>query len=189
MLGTLLASYFFIAFCASRAFLGGWGFPLRVLVPSLVATVVLGVFVFWLAPLADLPDMWYLHRRPAHRAARGLCPQCGHALPPGGCGSSRCPECGGTGETRPPWLLSWPTFRRFLLIEGIALLVGCAAGMVWLRLDEAAFVREQARFRGVYERPRAWPADFASLQFTEESGFGSTAILEEAAFTNQPPRR
>lgn len=182
-----IALYFFVSFVAARGLLGGWGLPARVLLPSLVATALMSVFVVWLAPVLALPEIWYLHVRPERRARRGLCPGCGHpraaATAPG-----RCPECGGTPTVPEPWQCTWPTIRTFIAMLVAALVVGVAAGAAWSVADESRFERE-ASGRVQFERARAWPADFARLRYEAEGGFTSSTFLGSEPIEGWRPRQ
>jgi hypothetical protein len=182
-----IALYFFVSFVAARGLLGSWGLPARVLVPALVATALMSVFVVWLAPVLALPEIWYLHVRPERRARRGLCPGCGHPRT-AAASTDRCPECGGTPTVPEPWQCTWPTIRTFIAMLVAALVVGVGAGAAWCLADESRFERE-ASGRVQFERSRAWPADFARLRYEADEGFTSSAFLGSEPIEGWRPRQ
>jgi hypothetical protein len=186
LLFVAIALYFFVSFVVARGLLGGWGLPLPVLVPALVATTLMSVFVVWLAPVLALPEIWYLHVRPQRRARRGLCPGCGHPRRDTAA-SARCSECGGSSIVPAPWECTWPTVRAFIALLLAALLVGVGTGAVWCLADESRFERE-ASGRAQFERARAWPADFARLRYDAKEGFASSALLGSEPIEGWRPR-
>ncbi len=188
--GLLLAIYFFVVFCVARGLLGGVGFTLSVMAQCIAASVVMAGFIVWLAPLADVLELWYLHRRPARRRLRGLCPSCGHAHADDPAANDRCPECGTDRALLPPWQFGLATLRRFGIVCGIAFVIGCGAGAAWTRFDERRFLRECAEQRGLaYERHRAWPAEFSTMHFDGENVSSVSVIESPIDPTWKPARR
>lgn len=156
----VLGAYFFAVYCVVRAMLGGIGLDWGSVLRSLVATAVMSGFVVWLAPLLELPEIWFRHRVPQSRRARGLCPECGYAMDRK---ASICPECGSDGTLRPAWQFGTHTLARFAIVAASAYVAGCAAAALWMAADERAFLRESAVAAGHYERSRSWPVQFARL--------------------------
>lgn len=186
----LLCGYFFVAFAAARGLVGGWGLPLRVWVPAAFASALMSVFVIWLAPFLALPEIWYRHVLPERRVKRGRCPDCGHPHPRSVAEHYLCPECGGTGQLPPVWQCTWPVIRRFLVLLVAAYLVGSIAAAFSGRWDERRFERDVARRRSdvAFERPRAWPAEFARLRYEPGVGFASTTFVDSEPIVGWRPR-
>lgn len=178
--GAALTAYFFVVFCVVRGLIGGVGWGGSTVVQTLAATAVMTAFVVWLAPLVELPEVWFHHRTPARRRAQGLCGECGYALPKAVPESEmrRCPECGAIDAPRPAWQFSARTARIFVLIACIAYAIGSIGAAWWIASDERAFRREAARASGPYERRRAWPADFAVLTFDDRGVMRGRDVLE-----------
>jgi hypothetical protein len=177
----VLATYFFVIFSVTRGLLKGIGFDASTSFQCSAVTLLMAGFIIWLAPMGHFLEAWFLHRLPTLRARRGLCPSCGHAAPPIGDrapdDSARCSECGGDYTMRPPLQLGWPSLRRFLIVAGAAYLLGSGAAAIAIRADEAAFLREVAAGQDrPHARPRAWPANFATLSFDGESASSSSVV-------------
>jgi hypothetical protein len=182
----LLAVYFFAIFCLARGLVGGVGFSFPVLVQCIASVVVMAGFIIWLAPLGEALELWYLHRRPERRLAKGLCPTCGQTRDATLDPTARCPECGADPELREPWQFGMSTLRRFAILCTISMVLGSAAGAWWIAADERLFRAECAAGRP-YERHRAWPADFATLRF-DGSTMWSTSVLESPHDPTWRPR-
>ncbi|MBL9118972.1 MAG: hypothetical protein JNL80_03545 [Phycisphaerae bacterium] len=188
----VLAAYFFVIFCVTRGLLRGVGFSVSTMVECLAVTLVMAGFVVWLAPMSHFLEAWFLHRIPAKRARRGLCPACGHPLPgpiaDGDGSTARCAECGGDFTLRRPFEFGWQGIRRFLAIAGVAYAIGTGCAIARIAADERAFVREYSLSPGVpHYRPRAWPAAFATLSYDGEFAT-STSVAEPAIEPGWRPR-
>ncbi len=185
-----LAFYFFVVFCVARGLLRGVGFGPAILIQCFGMTLVMAGFIIWLAPLAQLMELWYHHWLPTLRAKRGACPGCGHrGAAEHASSTGRCPECGG--GLRPPLAMEfgWSTVRRFALVCGLAYLAGSGSGLLWLGLDERSFEREcTARPAQPYERKRAWPASFATLRYDGDE-YSSFSIMESEIRPLPAPQR
>ena len=185
-----LAFYFFVVFCVARGLLRGVGFGPAILIQCFGMTLVMVGFIIWLAPLAQLMELWYHHWLPTLRARRGACPGCGHRGAAGFASSTgRCAECGGALRAPAAMEFGWSTVRRFALVCGLAYLAGSGAGLLWLGLDERSFARECAvRPATPMERQRAWPASFSTLRYDGEE-FTSFSISESEIRPLPAPRR
>jgi len=80
-------------------------------------------------------------------------------------------------------LLSWRSLRTFAAMLLVALLKGISLAEIFIRADEAAFVREvNAVTAGgnlhAYNRARAGWADFARLDYDPAAGFSATAPFD-----------
>ncbi|MDZ4753075.1 MAG: hypothetical protein SGJ11_01085 [Phycisphaerae bacterium] len=180
--GLLLAFYFFIVFCSARGLVSGIGFSLSVAVRCLGATLVMAGFIVWLAPLTEALELWYLHRRPAWRYARGLCPMCGYKLSvdwtDGAAANKRCAECGADQRLPEPWQLGASALRRFALVGSAAFIVGCVAATWSISADEQRFLDACNQQNGrALSRPRAWPAQFSTMHFDGQRVW-STSVIE-----------
>lgn len=188
-LGSVLAAYFFVIFCVTRGLLRGIGFDVSTTIQCLLVTLVMAGFVVWLAPLCHLPEALLLHRRSQRRAARGLCPACGHPRQAAAEPTAPCPECGSDAIPPRPFEFGWPSIRRFALVGGAAYVVGSLLGFTLIRADEARFAHEcSIRGGAAFERPRAWPASFCRLSFDGESAT-SSSVEEELFAPARPSRR
>ena len=178
-----LAAYYFVVACIARGILGGFGWHFGNLIQVLLGAAVMTAFVIWLAPLVELPEIWYQHRAPAKRQLRGLCPQCGyergHTHPSDATASGRCPECGAPDALRPAWEFGSRTLRHFLFIALVAYAIGCLGAMWWVMQDEAAFQREATMSRGAFARSRAWPAQFAQLSIDVDGTLSAHGLATE----------
>lgn len=172
----LLGIWFCLMYMALRAVLGGVGFsPLRTLAAAATSAGTL-FFLAGLTLFAELPEVWFLYRLPARRAARGLCPGCSYPMRGGG---FPCPECQGSGRVRPRYEVTWRTAKVFLLLAAAALAPAVAVGETLLLADEAAFVRSASAQPGrVVLRPRRWPAGFAWLVMDEHGHLMGPGPLE-----------
>ena len=169
-----LILYCFLVYTLVRPLFATFGFDSWTTTRACATVILLGAFVLFLLPLADLPLIWLRHARPAARARRGNCPHCGYPRHPGS-ESNACPECGSLPEMPGPWELSRQTIIRFLLLLLIAVIAGSTLGETMLLLDESSFLRDaEARSYPLpgdsYSRQRAWPNTHATMTFTLEDG-------------------
>jgi len=160
----LVAVYFFLSYCILRALLGSVGGSFGTVVKALLATAAMGAFIVWAVPLAEVPQIVFRHLLPQRRARRGRCPRCGYDRR-----DRACPECGFAGAAPGPWQIGWSTVRRFGAVLVVGYFLGVVVGEVWTSLDERRFAAESVG-RPAYVRPRAWPADFASLAWDPRTG-------------------
>lgn len=167
----LSAVFLFTAYCMARALIGGFGAGPRELVLCLATAFLASIFLWWLAPLTEFAEIFWIHLPADRRSRRGQCPHCGY--PHGG--KERCTECGRSTEPLPAWTLSRRPARRLTWIMLPALVLGCVAGECWTRADEARFAAEYAAIRAPYSRPRAFPASFARIWADECGAFRSEA--------------
>ena len=177
-IGFLLV-YFFVVHACMRGLVPAFGFDFSATATACFGTVVMSGFVIWLVSLAELPEMWFVHRRPRRLLSQGRCPNCTH--PRSGAEDSPCPECGvAASEIPPPYGYSWRAVSRF----AITLVIGIAGGVVGaeisISLDEARMIRE-AGLLGRTEWPfqRAWPATFGQVDWNSNDGFAPRRFLEQ----------
>ena len=72
--------YFHIAHALMRRLAPSFGIDASAIATATFGTVAMGLGIVWLVFIAELPEMWFLHRRP-HRLVRdGRCPACGHPV-------------------------------------------------------------------------------------------------------------
>ena len=153
------AAFLFASYCMARALVGGFGAGLGTIAAAAGATAAASIFLWWLAPFADFAEIFWVHLPADRRARDGQCPRCGY--PHGD--RATCNECGGSTAPLPAWTLSPRPVRRLAWILVPALALGCGAGELWCRLDEARFVREAEQVAGAYGRARAFPSGFARV--------------------------
>jgi len=181
-----LATYFFFVHSFTRGLLADVGLSPGVAAKSLVVLAVMAGFILWLAPVADLPAILYRHRIPERRIARGECPGCGQRQD---AGATRCPECGDPLRPPPKWELSLGSFARFSLLCVAAIALGGGLAEWRTSVDEAAFRAEAATRPDLpYTRPRAWPADFARLDYDPAAGLRSSSVTESPQIPGWKPK-
>ncbi|MBL9149408.1 MAG: hypothetical protein JNM94_12015 [Phycisphaerae bacterium] len=187
LVGAGLGFYFFVVFCIARASLGGFGMSTFLFLKCAAVSLIMGAFMVWLAPFLELPEIWYRHRLPSKRLARGECPDCGYPRAPG---TTRCAECGSERNSPPPWQFGARTIRLFAIVATVSFVAGCGVALAWIAADERAFVREASLARGAYSRERAWPMQFAPLAIDDAGTLSAPTIaIEGERDPNWRPRR
>lgn len=176
----LLTAHVFYMYCTARGLSETFGFRLHVLViAGLFALAMLLPFV-WAVFLPELPEYLDSVVRPRSKWRKGQCPHCGYdrlSLPPA---AHACPECGGAlVEPSPMRWFNLRSVRRFVAINIMAWIIGCATGEVWMELDERAFEHEVRQRSGPHgspalTRPRRWPNSSCELWYDGRGGFGAT---------------
>ena len=179
-----LGFYFFVVHTCLRALVPAFGLDPGAIGTAVFGTVVMSGFVIWLVSLAELPEMWFIHRRPRRLLARGLCPGCAHQLPPGA--PVQCSECGVLpSEIPPPYGMSWNTVRRFLVALSVALLAGITFAELSISIDEERMIRETRTLHltapgssDEWTFERAWPANFGRVDWSCHEGFVPRGLLQ-----------
>ena len=180
-----LAAYDFVVHASFRGMLPAFGFELGPFLQALFGTIVMSLFVIWLVTLAELPEMWFQHRRPVRLHRAGRCPECGH--PRGTETLETCPECGRDFDDLPvPYSLGLSAVRRFVVALVLGLLFGVAAAEVSIAIDESAMqAKTQAFGGGAAKAPppeltfeRAWPATFSRIRWSEADGFQPLPLMQ-----------
>lgn len=167
-LGFLFASY-----CIARGLVGTFSPGPSAIALCVASTAAASIFLWWLVPFADFAEIFWIHLPADRRSARGQCPHCGYPHE----GRPQCSECGRETSALPAWTLGLRPVRRLAWILVPALLLGCAAGEAWSRLDESLFIAES---RGAaYRRPRAFPAGFATMSVDAAGRYASEAWPED----------
>ncbi|MEC8320641.1 MAG: hypothetical protein VX726_00145 [Planctomycetota bacterium] len=174
-----LAFYFFAVHVCLRALVPSFGFDFKAFATATFGTVVMSGFVIWLVSLAELPEMWFIHRRPRRLLARGCCPNCGQLRGPDV--ESRCAECGvDPASIPPPYGMSWSAVRRFMVAMVIGLVLGMAAAEASILVDERRMIEESRTLgRDEWTFGRAWPATFGRVDWTADGGFKPRGLLQE----------
>lgn len=178
-----LAFYDFVVHASFRGMLPAFGFGLGPFLQAIFGTTVMSLFVIWLVTLAELPEMWFQHRRPVRLHRAGCCPECGH---PRGAGSPEtCSECGrGFDDVPAPYSLGLSAVRRFAVALALGLAIGVVAAEVSIALDETrmrSMIEPLATAATPQERTfrRAWPATFARVHWSNDHGFRPMPLVEE----------
>lgn len=192
LLGWLLAIgfmgfYFHIAHALMRGLAPSFGIDAAAIATATFGTVAMGLGIVWLVFIAELPEMWFLHRRP-HRLVRdGRCPACGH--PVRAAGVERCGECGAEVDRLPPsYAVGWRAVKRFCIAFALAFLIGTVTAEVVIAADERSMqstvrsLNSKPRTSGSGEAPdlifsRRWPASFSRVEWSAEWGFRPVAIF------------
>ncbi len=198
----VVATYFFMCYCILRALLAEYGVATSTIAKAAIATAAMATFIVWAVPLADLAEILHRHLLPQRRAARGRCAACGYDLREGG---TRCPECGFEGPTPVPWHLKWSSARRFSIMLLLGWILGCVAGEAWIASDERRFRQEahvafeaetaraiargQASAADPYQRPRVWPAQFATLLAESDGSIVAIDPFHSPRIEGWKPRR
>lgn len=174
-----LLAYFFVVHACMRGLVPAFGFDFSATATACFGTLVMSGFVIWLVSLAELPEMWFVHRRPRRLLAQGCCPNCTH--PRAGDEQSACPECGvKTDEIPPPYGYSWRAVRRFAITMVIGIVGGVLAAEVSISLDEARMIREVGLLgQTEWTFQRAWPATFGQVDWNLDEGFAPRLFLEQ----------
>ena len=160
----LLGAYCFVTYALVRPLFGTFGFDGITTLKTLLAVLVLGAFMFWLAPMTDVPTIVHRHVRPARRYREGACPGCGYPearkIP-----SGICPECGTAYAPPPEWRLGAGVVVNFLLLFLVAMLLGAVVAETRLLIDERQWEQDCRRPGGemLQSRSRVWPSTFAEL--------------------------
>lgn len=183
-----LGSYFFVAHAVMRGLVPTFGWDAGDLATATFGTVAMGLGVVWFVALAELPEIWYLHRRPPRLMRQGRCPACGHPIREAGV--DRCGECGIDASWLPtPYVFGWKAARRFTVALILGFLCGVLAAEISIAVDEL-------RMRSIIENTksqkdgiasnnsdlkitftRAWPASFSRVGWTTTDGFQPERIF------------
>ncbi|MAD18909.1 MAG: hypothetical protein CMJ52_01630 [Planctomycetaceae bacterium] len=179
--------YFHVAHAVMRGLTPSFGLDSGAIATATFGTIAMGLGIVWLVFIAELPEMWFLHRRPHLMARDGRCPACGH--PVRAAGMDHCGECGVAVDRLPPsYAVGWRAVKRF----SVALLLGFLAGTITAEVVIAADERSmRSTIRSLTSRPEAvpsaepremtftrrWPASFSSVDWSEDSGFQPVAIF------------
>jgi len=179
--------YFHIAHALMRGLAPSFGLDTGAIATATFGTVAMGLGIVWLVFIAELPEMWFLHRRPHRLMREGRCPVCGH--PVRAAGVERCGECGGAVDRLPPsYAVGWRAVKRFCIALVLAFLVGTITAEVVIAADERSM---RSAVRSLTSKPRTnssgeppdltftrrWPASFSKVEWSAESGFRPVAIF------------
>ena len=173
-----LGFYFFVVHACLRALVPSFGFDGAAFGTAIFGTIVMSGFVIWLVWLAELPEMWFIHRRPQRLLTQGRCPNCGHQRTPDS--TAPCSECGvSSEEAPPPYSMSWNAPRRFLVAMVIGILAGISVAELSIANDEARMIKETRTInRKEWTFNRAWPATFGRVDWSCDRGFVPRGLLQ-----------
>lgn len=190
LLGWMLAIgfmgfYFHVAHAVMRGLAPSFGIEAGAIATATFGTIAMGLGIVWLVFIAELPEMWFLHRRP-HRLVRdGRCPACGH--PVRAAGVKNCGECGEDVDRLPPsYAVGWRAVKRFCIALVLAFLVGTLSAEIVIAADERMM---RSTVRSITEQgntpvgslevsfTRRWPASFSRVNWSPESGFQPAPIF------------
>ena len=187
------AVYFFVVHVSLRGLVPSFGIDVSAIATALFGTIVMAGFVIWLVSLAELPEMWFVHRRPRRFQKDGRCGRCGHPLGPSV--GDTCTECGFRESDLPgPYTFGWRAVRRFAVALFLGIAAGVFAGEFWIADDEAE-MRKTAEAYGPVATggtpagltfTRAWPATFSKVEWTPSDGFVPQEIFAQERI--RPPR-
>ena len=183
-----LVAYAAAATVVCRGLVGGFGgAPLPWLVVAAAGAVAM-LAVLPMGAAVDVPEAMFEHWLPERRFRAGRCPCCGYDA-----SRARCPECGAPFERPAAYASDWRTLRRTAWAAVPAWIVGFAAGVALVTLDERRFEREIAAYRSLHpelrehSRARAAPAGFARLAWDIGRGFSGPPPFESPKAALQPP--
>ena len=167
----LLSAYCFTTYALIRPLFGTFGFDAATSLKTLLAVLVLGAFMLWLAPMTSVPTIIHRHVRPARRFRKGECPGCGYPeakqIP-----SGVCPECGSAYAAPPEWRLRAGVVVQFGLLFLVSMTLGAAVAETRLLVDEGRWAQDCRSPGGnrLQSRARTWPSGFAVMFNDPESG-------------------
>jgi len=178
----ILAVHVFAMYCLARTWGGQFGFhPGQTILAAIFALIML-VPLLWAVTVPEWPEIYARHFRARRRWKRHRCPACSYDLRGriDGLGDEHgqpCPECGAAFSEPEPYAFTPSIFRRFIVINALAWIIGCAAGEVWLGADERAFELEARQASGSGEssliRNRRWPG-VGELIWTQRDGISTS---------------
>ncbi|MDA0295913.1 MAG: hypothetical protein O3A19_03985 [Planctomycetota bacterium] len=194
-----LVAYFFVAHAVMRGLVPTFGWDAGAIATATFGTIAMGLGIVWLVVFAELPEIWYLHRRPHRLIRQGRCPACGH--PVREAGVDRCSECGVEATwLPPPYVFGWKAARRF----GLALILGFLGGLL---TAETAIAMDEYGMRATVKTAsnpeatdstgdaevqinfiRAWPASFSRVEWTPRQGFRPERLFGQGRVSNKARR-
>lgn len=180
----LLSAYCFTTYALIRPLFGTFGFEATTSIKTLLAVLVLGAFMLWLAPMTNVPTIIHRHVRPARRFRKGECPGCGYPearqIP-----SRICPECGSAYAPPPEWRLRARVMVPFGLLFLVAMTLGAVVAETRLLVDERQWEQDCRSPGGdrLQSRARVWPSGFAVMFNDPASG----PYAEELAGSRRDP--
>ena len=124
-----LAAHVFLQYGLARTLEPADGLNAGSVIKAAAFSLAMLVPLCWAAALPDLPAI-YRHGRRHHRWAHGRCPACDYQVQAGG--GVGCPECGTPMSEPPPYLFTWATVRRFVVLAFVAWVIGCAVAETWV---------------------------------------------------------
>ena len=179
--------YFHVAHAVMRGLAPSFGIDSGAIATATFGTVAMGLGIVWLVFIAELPEMWFLHRRPHRLVKDGRCPMCGH--PVRAAGVDQCGECGADVDHLPPsYAVGWRAVKRFCIALALAFLVGTISAEIVIAADERSMrstVRSMNSQTGITAsgKPleitfsRRWPASFSRVDWNSEFGFRAVPIF------------
>jgi hypothetical protein len=182
-----LATHVFYMYGLARTMGDGFGLDAGRLVAAALFAGVMLLPLVWAVTLPDLPEIITNQVRGRMRWSQGRCPTCGYEI------SRRtgdvCPECGAPAvEPARGYRITGRTVRRYILLNLLAWIIGCAASETWISADESAFRVEAVQARqqgyGYYVRAVRWPG--RGLYHWEE-GVGCTRVRGAGRATPMSP--
>jgi hypothetical protein len=173
----LLALHVFVMYSLARTWDGAFGFHLGATFGSTFFALLMLVPLLWAVTVPEWPEIYARYFRARKRWSRGRCPDCDYDLRGNPKDESNCPECGIVLVEPEPYRFTSAIFRKFIIINALAWLIGSVGGELWIRADEAAFLQEVIAKVSLgetsFQRSRDWPG-IGALRWTEEQGVRSS---------------
>lgn len=184
----VLGLHVFTMYSTARGMGEHFGFHTGTTIIAALFALAMLLPLVWAVALPELPEALTHSILPLRRWKQGRCPACAYdmrgfidagnaaATPP------ICPECGTPMlEPPPPEMLqlSVRTARRYITLNLLAWLLGCATGETLMQIDEHAFRNEVQALAAAntsvsYMRPRWWPNRSCSLGYRTDAGYFAT---------------
>lgn len=158
----VLTLHVFVMYCLARTLGSEFGFSLSLLMQSAIFALIMLVPLLWAVTVPEWPEIFMCYFRRRRRWKRGRCPACNYDMQDNRReNESVCPECGGVYVEPQSYQFTWGIFKKFILINVLAWVIGVGGGEWWVLADEHDFREEAAAARvagqGGLMRDRRWP--------------------------------
>lgn len=175
LLMLILAAHVFYMYCLARTWGGEIGFHAGQTVIAAGFGLIMLVPLLWAVTVPDWPEIYTQNIRDRRRYQRSRCTACDYDLRGiKETGETICAECGTPIAEPVPYQFTFGIFKKFILINLLAWIIGASSGEMWVFTDEVAFQREvleaSMNEEKAYFRERRWPA-VGSLYWTKSLGF------------------
>ena len=177
LLMMILAAHVFYMYCLARTWGGEIGFHAGQISIAAGFGLIMLVPLLWAVTVPDWPEIYTRNIRNRRRFRNDRCTACDYDLRGvKETGETICAECGTPIAEPEPYQFTMGIFKKFILINLLAWIIGATSGEMWVFTDEVAFQREVIEAftndEKAYTRARRWPG-VGSLYWTKSLGFYS----------------